>query len=149
MLKSREEYVMAKQRIEDDRRIADRQRERLQAAGVTGEELDRMLEPLLTFHAQLAEEVEWFDRIASGDFSSVNDLEAIGRLIIALRLAQDVSQEELAARLGITVEQVIRDERDEYYGFTKEEINAVLVALGVRIQTTVVPNPGSAMAFAG
>jgi len=148
MLKSREEYVMAKQRIEDDRRIAERQRETLQAAGVTGEELNRMLEPLLTFHAQLEEEVEWFDRIASGDFSSVSDLEAIGRLIIALRLAQDVSQEELAVRLEVSVEQVIRDERDEYYGFTKEEINAVLAALGVRIQTTVVPTHGAAISFA-
>jgi hypothetical protein len=138
MFKSREEYLTAKQRIDEDRQVAVKQRAALETSGLPPEQIERALEPLLTFHAQLVDEVEWYERIARGDFSSLQELEAIGRLIIAIRLVKEISEEEFADRLGITVEQLVRDERDEYYGFTTEELGRVFEALGVRIHTTVI-----------
>ena len=141
MLKSEQEYVLALRRIEDDREVAARQREELAAVGLNPQEIEHAMEPLLSFHAQLAEEVEWYQRIVAGDFTSLEELDAVGRLLIAIRIAHNISPAELAARLGVDEQQVIRDERDEYYGFTKEELLQVSDALGVRITTRVETAP--------
>ena len=137
MIKSREEYRLARQRLDEDRRIAEEQEAALRAAGLKGEEVARAMAPILSFHAQLEEEVRWYERIQRGDFSSLDSLEAVGRLLVAIRIARGISQQELAERLQCDVAQVIRDERDEYYGFTLPELARVARALRARVVTRV------------
>ena len=57
--------------------------------------------------------------------------------MVALRIAQGVTQRELARRLGVSESQVSRDERNEYFGITLERATRVVEALGFRLRTKV------------
>jgi len=57
--------------------------------------------------------------------------------MIALRIASDNSQRELARQLGVHEPQVSRDERNEYFGATLERAGKVLDAQGARLRTRV------------
>jgi transcriptional regulator with XRE-family HTH domain len=63
------------------------------------------------------------------EFPAITRLTQIGRLLIALRIAQWLTQRELAARLGISESLVSRDERNEYHGITVERAQRILDAL--------------------
>jgi transcriptional regulator with XRE-family HTH domain len=58
-------------------------------------------------------------------------------MLIAVRIAQGVTQRELAKRLGVHESQVSRDERNEYFGITLERAARVLDALGARLHSRV------------
>ena len=138
MIRNDQEYQAALARMEQDRRVAAQQRTALEAAGLAPEDVERAMQPLLSFHAQLAEEVTWYERIKRRDFGVLSRLTAIGRLLIALRIASGMTQRELAQRLGVDESQVSRDERNEYYGITVERAQRILDALGVEVVTRVV-----------
>lgn len=137
MIRTEHEYEEARRRLVQDREVADRQRQGLYAAGLAAEEVARAMEPLLSFQAQLAEEVEWYERILRRDFSTFRSLTDLGRLLIALRIADGLSQRELADRLGVHESQVSRDERNEYRGISVERATRILDALGESVQTQV------------
>lgn len=130
MIKTKGEYQRLKEQLTSEVARLDQQRLVLQEAGLTGPKLDAAMAPLRSFSAQLRAEVEFYERIVGGDFSLLSDLRSIGRLLIALRIAADHSQAELARRLACSASQVSRDERDEYYGATLEKLQRVFDALG-------------------
>jgi hypothetical protein len=68
MVRSEIEYQEALRRLDQDRDFAARQREALQAEGLTAAEVERAMEPLRSFQAQLAEEVEWYERVRQREF---------------------------------------------------------------------------------
>jgi DNA-binding XRE family transcriptional regulator len=138
VIRSDQEYQAALVRIKEDQQVAEQQRKALEAAGLAPEEVERAMQPLLSFHAQLTEEVSWYERIKRRDFGVLSRLTAIGRLLIALRIAGGLTQRELAQRLGVDESQVSRDERNEYYGITVERAQRILDALGVEVATRVV-----------
>ena len=137
MIRSVHEYKEATRRLAEDREFIAQQRAALEEVGLTAEEIERGLEPALSFHAQLAEEVAWYERVKRFDFDVINNLTEIGRLLIAVRIAQDISQKELAEALGVSEAQVSRDERNEYHGIGVERAQRILDALGVRVTTRV------------
>lgn len=137
MIKTQREHEEALRRIEQDKELAAIQRRRLEEANLSPDEIERGMDPLLSFQAQLIEEVEWYERIRRGDFALLKDLSDLGRLLIALRIAHGMTQRELAARLGISESQVSRDERNEYYGISLERAQRVAEALNVTITTQV------------
>ena len=53
MIRSDAEYREARRRLEQDRDVAEKQRAALAAAGLAQEEVDRAMQPLLSFQAQL------------------------------------------------------------------------------------------------
>ena len=101
------------------------------------EEVGRALGPALSFHAQLAEEVIWYERVRRRDFEAIGSLRAIGRLLIAARIANNLSQKELADRLEVSEAQVSRDERNEYHGVTVDRAQRVLEALGETVTARI------------
>jgi len=133
MIRNEQEYRAALQRIEADRAFAAQQRAALEELGLSAEEVERGMQPTVSFHAQLVEEVAWYERVKSGDVETIRRLTAIGRLLIALRIAMGFTQQELAERLGIDQSQVSRDERNEYHGITFERAQRILDALGVGV----------------
>jgi hypothetical protein len=76
-----------------------------------------------------------------GDFDELRNFEGLGRLLIALRVFQGLSQRELAEKLSVHESQVSRDERNEYHGVTVERANRILEALGAELRTTIVTTP--------
>ena len=93
------------------------------------------IDPLESFHLQLKEEVEAYERLKRGEFEELDNLRGVGHLLISSRIAQGISQRELARRLGVHETQVSRDERNEYFGITLERAAKILDALNVRLRT--------------
>jgi ribosome-binding protein aMBF1 (putative translation factor) len=137
MIRNESEYKLAVERLTAERkRLADH-RKRLEATELTAAERKRVLDPLSSFHEQLAEEVESYERLVRGDLGEVENLHGLGRMLVGLRIALGLSQRELAERLGIHESQVSRDERNEYHGATVERVSRLFDALGVMARTKI------------
>src|SRR5689334_13952442 len=147
MIRNETEYQEAVARLADEQsRLADH-RKRLKEAGLEDEEIKRVIDPMESFHLQLQEEVESYERLKRGEFDELENFRGFGHLLISLRIAQGMSQRELAKRLNVHESQVSRDERNEYFGITLERAIKILDALNVRLHTTVEIQP-SEMAMA-
>ncbi|HXM42900.1 MAG TPA: helix-turn-helix transcriptional regulator [Bryobacteraceae bacterium] len=148
MIRNETEYQEAAARLTDERnRLADH-RARLKQAGLSKEEIKRVVDPMESFHLQLEEEVESYERLKRGEFEELDNLRGLGQLLISLRIAQGVSQRELARRLKVHESQISRDERNEYFGITLERAAKVLDALNARLHTTVEIEPQRSRATA-
>lgn len=142
MIRNESEYKEAVGRLADEQKRLTEHRVRLKEAGLSDEEIKRVIDPMESFHLQLAEEVESYERLKRQEFEELHNLRGLGHLLISLRIAQGVSQRELARRLGVHESQVSRDERNEYFGITLERAVKVLDALNVRLRTKVeIDNP--------
>lgn len=141
MIRNEREYKEAISRLEKDREVVEAQRKALVETGLSGEEVERALGPMLSFHAQLEEEVEWYEKVRRREFAVSRDVRDIGRTLIALRIANGMSQREFAERLGVSEAQVSRDERNEYHGITIERAQRGLEAMGESLRIQVEDKP--------
>ena len=137
MIRNEAEYQEASDRLEEERKRLAEHRARLKTAGLKEEEIKRVIDPIESFHLQLKEEVESYERLKRRDFDELENLRGFGQLLISLRIAQGMSQRDLAKRLGVHESQISRDERNEYFGITLERAIKVLDALNVRLNTKV------------
>ncbi len=137
MIRSEAEYQEALRRQEQDQQVATAQHEALATTGLTGEEVERAMEPLRSFQAQLEEEITWYEAVRRRNFPTIRRLSQIGRLLIALRLANGLSQREFAELLGVSEAVVSRDERNEYHGISVERAQRIIDALRVVVVTRV------------
>lgn len=137
MIRNETEYREAAARLKEERERLQAHRCALREAGLSDEEIKRVCDPMESFHLQLKEEVESYERLSRGEFGEFQNLRGIGQLLVGLRIAQGLSQRELAARLGVHESQVSRDERNEYYNITLERASRILDALNVDLRTTV------------
>ena len=140
MIRSEKEYREAVERLRQDEEVLALQKEKLEGLGLS-EEVRRPLGPMLSFRAQLEEEVEWYERVRRRDFGMIRDLSAVGTLLIALRIANGLSQRELAAKLGVSEAQVSRDERNEYHRITVDRAQRVLDAMNETLTSRVEDKP--------
>jgi len=148
MIRNEIEYQEASARVADERNRLTEHRARLKETGLSDEEIKRVIDPMESFHLQLKEEVESYERLKRGEFEELENLRGLGHLLISIRIAQGISQRELAKRLNVHESQVSRDERNEYFGITLERAIKVLDALNVRLHTKVEIEPQREMAYA-
>jgi ribosome-binding protein aMBF1 (putative translation factor) len=148
MIRNETEYKEAIARLGEERSRLDEHRQRLHDAGLSDEEIKRVIDPMESFHLQLKEEVESYERLQRGQFEDLDNFRGFGHLLISLRIAQGIPQRELAKRLGVHESQVSRDERNEYFGITLERAVKILDALNVRLRTKVEIEPRQEMASA-
>lgn len=137
MIKTESEYQECLKRLEDDRRTMQAQREKLEELSLPADQIELVMAPLLSFNCQLKEEVEWYERVKRRDFGVFTQLTEIGPLLVALRIANGISQADLANRLAVDVSQISRDERNEYHGISIERAERVVAALGEELQISV------------
>ena len=141
MIRSEKEYREAVERLRQDEEVLALQKEKLEGLGLSEEEVRRALGPMLSFRAQLEEEVEWYERVRRRDFGMIRDLSGVGTLLITLRIANGLSQRELAAKLGVSEAQVSRDERNEYHRITVDRAQRVLDAMNETLTSRVEDKP--------
>jgi DNA-binding Xre family transcriptional regulator len=141
VIRSEKEYREAVERLRQDEEVLALQKEKLEGLGLSEEEVRRALEPMLSFRAQLEEEVEWYESVRRRDFGIIRDLGAVGTLLIALRIANGLSQRQLAEKLGVSEAQVSRDERNEYHGITVDRAQRVLDAMNETLTSRVEDKP--------
>ncbi len=137
MIRNETEYKEAVARIKKEHARLEEQRNKLHETGLSAEEIKRVTSPMESFHLQLKEEVESYERLCRGDFGELHNFYGIGQLLIGLRIAHGLSQRELAERLNVHESQVSCDERNEYFNITVERASRILDALNVDLRTTV------------
>jgi DNA-binding XRE family transcriptional regulator len=143
MIRNEQEYGVVLSRLAEDDQFLQAQQEAFETAGLSPEEVERALEPTRAFHAQLREEVEWYEAVKRRDFETIRNLRGLGRLLVALRIANGLTQRALADRLGVSEAQVSRDERNEYHGITLERAQRILDALGETVSSSVDERPAA------
>ena len=137
MIRNEKEYQEAVQRLTDEKKRMAQQKAELEQLKLAPEEIKRALDPFHSFHLQLEEEVESYERLKRGEFDEMRNLRGLGHLLIAIRISRGISQRQLAKELGVHESQVSRDERNEYHGITLDRAVRILDALGVELRTTV------------
>jgi ribosome-binding protein aMBF1 (putative translation factor) len=110
---------------------------RLRDKGLNEDDIKTVLDPIISFHLQLAEEAEGYEKLRRREFSELKNFEGLGRLLVAVRIAMGLSQRDLAAKLGVHESQVSRDERNEYFGITVDRASRIIDALGLTLRTSV------------
>ncbi len=141
MIRNEAEYQHASARLLEERNRLSEHRARLKETGLDDDEVKRVIDPIESFHLQLQEEVESYERLRRGEFDELVNLRGLGHLLISLRIAKGVSQRDLAKRLEVHESQISRDERNEYFGITLERAIKILDALNVTLHTKVEIEP--------
>jgi ribosome-binding protein aMBF1 (putative translation factor) len=142
MIRNEAEYQEASTRLAQESERLHEHRMRLKEPGLKDPEIKRVIDPLESFHLQLREEVEAYERLRRGEFEDLDNLlHGLGQLLITSRIAQGLSQRDLARCLGVHESQVSRDERNEYFGITRERAVTILDALSARLKTHIEIEP--------
>jgi transcriptional regulator with XRE-family HTH domain len=132
MIRTESEYRKTLERLEQNKTQIRSQRQHLEAQGFSTDQTERVLQPLLSFQAQLEEEIEIYDRLRRGELPTLYSLSDIGQWLIGVRISQGLSQKELAGRLNVSEQQISRDERNEYHGITVDRAEQILQTMGVQ-----------------
>lgn len=135
MIRNESEYQEAVRRLQEEQERLSEHRTHLEEMGLTPAEVKRAIDPLRSFHEQLVEEVESYERLKRGDIAELMNLHGLGHTLVALRIALGLTQRQLAERLGVHESQVSRDERNEYHNVTVDRASRILDALGVRMRS--------------
>src|SRR5690242_5240486 len=118
MIRTETEYQEAQRRLSAGERHLKAQQDGLEKLGLSKAKIRRGMAPVLTFHKQLIEEVESYERLRRGDKKELANFQELGQILIALRIVSGLTQRQLAERLGVHETQVSRDERNDYHGVT-------------------------------
>lgn len=144
MIRNETEYQQAVARVDAEKKRFTEHIEAWKKQGFTADQIAKLREPLESFHMQLVEEVQSYERLKRGQFSEFENLHGLGQILIGLRIARSMTQRELARRLNVDETMVSRDERNEYHGITVDRARRVLEALGVKLVTRVEVEPVNA-----
>lgn len=134
MIRNEHEYKEAVTRLVAEQDRIKNYESKLREQGLSNEEMKRVIDPIRSFNEQLSEEIESYDRLKRREIDEIRNLRSLGHLLICLRIARNLSQRELAQRLGVNESQVSRDERNEYHGITLDRAAKVLEALDVDVR---------------
>ncbi|MFE1244701.1 helix-turn-helix domain-containing protein [Fictibacillus sp. NPDC058756] len=137
MIRTEAAYKKALLKLREDQAFIQNEKERFKQMGLTDEQVQVAIEPQISFHEQLKEEVEYYEKIKRGEFDPIINFTNIGKTLIAYRIYIGMSQQELASKMGVPDSQVSRDERNEYYGATKDRIEDVMEAMGMKTGFTL------------
>ncbi len=141
MIRNESEYQTAVARVDAERKRFAEHAKAWKKQGFTAAQVAKLREPLESFHMQLVEEVQSYERLKRAQFEEFENLDGLGQVLIGLRIARGMTQRELARRMDVSETAVSRDERNEYHGITVERARKVLDALGVRLVTRVEVEP--------
>jgi Helix-turn-helix len=134
MIRTETEYRRSLERLEEGSKYLELQRKQFKDLGLNKEETERAMGPTLSFHEQLKEEIELYERMKRGDLGTLTSLTGVGYWLIGLRIAKGWTQKELAEALGVSEAQVSRDETNEYHGITLERAQRSLETMGLQFR---------------
>lgn len=135
MIRTKREYETALKKLVQNDEALIGQRKELERLGLSGEEINLAMSPLVNFRNQLKDEVNIYEGIKNRDWNLIlklADPHHIGRFLIALRIAYDLSQRDLAKLLGVTEAQVSKDEINEYHGISFDRAVKIMEVFGVK-----------------
>lgn len=88
---------------------------------------------------QLEDELREYDRLKIGELAlpNVERLEEIAPFIAKIRIAKNVSQTELARRLGVSKQVISRYEESDYQTVSIARLQEILDAIGIKTLVTL------------
>jgi hypothetical protein len=86
-IRNETEFQEAWARLADARNRLTDHRTRLEEASLGDEEIERVIDPMESFHLQLKEEVESYERLKRGEFEELENLRGLGHLLISPPIA--------------------------------------------------------------
>jgi DNA-binding XRE family transcriptional regulator len=94
------------------------------------------LEGLSSQLDDLKRELYEYETLRSGKrrVIALESIEELPKTLIQARIAAGISQEELAARLGLKPQQIQRYEATDYQSASLERVNEIMRTLGVRLR---------------
>jgi hypothetical protein len=78
MIRNEAEYREAVQRLSAERTRLSEHQTRLKEAGLADDEVKRVIDPMESFHLQLVEEVESYDRLKRHEFDDLENFRGVG-----------------------------------------------------------------------
>jgi plasmid maintenance system antidote protein VapI len=135
MIRTKREYEAALKKLAQNDEALSNQRIELEKLGLSKEDIDLAMSPLVNFRNQLKEEIKIHEGIKNRDWNLILNLadpHRIGRFLIALRIAYDLSQKDLAKLLGVTEAQISKDELNEYHGISFDRAVKIMEIFGVK-----------------
>jgi len=96
MIRNDAEYKAAVQRLSEQSERLKQQAVHLRKTDLTKDEVKRVLDPVRSFHEQIKEEVQSYERLKRGEFDELQNLSGMGQLLVALRIAKGVTRKSLA-----------------------------------------------------
>ena len=135
MIRTKREYEAALKKLAQNDEALFKQRAELEKLELSKDDIDLAMSPLVNFMNQLKEEVKVYEGIRSRDWNLIlklADPHHIGRFLIALRIAYDLSQRDLAKLLGVSEAQVSKDEINEYHGISFERAVKIMELFGIK-----------------
>lgn len=133
MIMTEKEYKKCSRKLDRDLEVIEKQRAMLKKQGFSAKECEVALQPAYSFYKQLEDEVVWYERVMRREFGVTDNLTDMGRTLIGLRIANGLTQRELAEKLGVDESQVSRDERNEYHNITLDRAQKVIEAMGEKV----------------
>ncbi len=135
MIRTDKEYNELKERLSQAKNLLEIQRQQFLDAGLTDKEVVRALAPTMSFQKQQFEELAFYEHLKQGKIPpAFHSFSAIGKLLIASRIAQGLSQKQLAERLNVSESVISRDEKNEYHGITAERAQRIAEALKINVE---------------
>lgn len=105
----------------------------LEGNGRTPEEIERLLGPEQGFVGEMMDEVRYYRALREGIFPIITP-DQFQRGVVLVRIASGKTQEQFAEMRGVPVEQVQRDERNEYHDLSAREAEQLIRLLGYHLQ---------------
>jgi DNA-binding XRE family transcriptional regulator len=140
MIHTERQYQRSRMILEKSLKKLEQQKEELAAKSLGAEQIKRVLDPTRAFLQNIENDIQWYERAKKGNIPLDENLETIGRILVALRIAKDLTQEELAKKLDITQAQVSQDENDEYHGISVERVKKILAVFGLEGRVRFAPS---------
>jgi len=120
----------------EERRLAE-ERDKLEEKGLTEDEVRRYQEVAQAKWDWVSRDVQAHQDSLLSEFEDMSNMEGLGRMLVALRLAKGITVGELAERLGVPEWRVVYDEGHDYRDVSIEQVEATLRALGVWLITQI------------
>lgn len=132
MLKNDREYVSTKKKIrklEDALRIADKT-----TVEMPDFIFDAMVAGIQSQIDDMKAEVQEYEQLAGSNTIAVESLENIGELLIKARISHGYNQKNLAAKVGLSPQQIQKYEADEYQSADLKKIVEIAAALELTME---------------
>jgi len=105
-------------------------RKRLREAGECVNTVNDKTLPIIDKKQTLEKHLQWYQRAQGREFNSVEQLGHVGEFLIALRIANGLSQAQLAEKLGVPRTMGNRNEKNHNHSLTLQAAQTILDAMG-------------------
>jgi DNA-binding XRE family transcriptional regulator len=140
MIRTEAEYRRTLVSLEKGRLRIEEQKRELKARGLDEKEVEHFVGPAHAFLWNFENDIQWYERAKRGEIPTSENLETLGRVLVALRISKGMTQGELAKALAISQSQVSQDENDEYHGISIERAQKILKVFGLEGQLRFTPS---------